>query len=124
MATHETLQLSDFSFLYEEARAGLEIQAQIDEATDLTATVLIDAIEAYDRDNPGGEIPDNTAEDAGVLALSTASIVRAMLTRSLRETEERVNDQLGGTALSVRVLKGEGRKPIRSTYYSSGAVGT
>lgn len=111
----------DFDFLFEAAAEGQDLQGQIDFASDLARTAMVGAREGF-KDSVAAGIPQELAEAATeALSLSAAT---ELLEERLTEKEQLVGEDLAYMHLSVRIIKGEGSRPIRNTYFSSGMVGS
>jgi hypothetical protein len=115
------LEASQFDFLFEAANEGLELQHQIDTAATIGRPVMAETLGSFVKDE-SSRTPEELAAEA-VEAFSLAANTER-LRAQLSEKEQMVGEQLAGMHLSVRVLDGDDRKPIVSTYFSSGAVGS
>ncbi len=115
------LQAPQFEFLFVAALEGLELQHQIDAADAIGRPVMAATLGNFIK-TESSDTPEKLAADA-VLALSLSATTERLKSQ-LREKERLVGEQLAGMGLSVRVLDGDEYKPIRSTHFSSGAVGS
>ena len=110
-----------FNFLFEAAAEGLELQQQIEAADAIGQSAMTGALRDFQEPAEPAEHDELAATAFRAVSLSaTADSLRTQLA----EKEQATTERMAGQPLAVRMLPGEGRKLIPTTYFSSGHTGT